>query len=121
MTTHKNGCMDDVDLDSEQEFLLQRVLVDAQDLSRDELVEALVNVWSSKFLQHNIYSRVLLEHGIGFMLQEHLPVDLSDPDSMQEYFGHEPSEEEAAEYVLGLIEGATMELDMDEIGLTSED
>lgn len=112
---------EDVQLSEEQEFLLARIALEAQHLSKEELVEALLSVWSAKMVQHEIYSAVLAENEISFRMQEHVPIDLSDPDALGRVFGYEPSEEEAVDYVLDIMEGATMELDMDEIVLTPDD
>ena len=113
--------MDEIDLSPEQQFLIARVGIDAQDLSKQELIEALVAVWTTKLLQQQIYSQVMLEHNIGFVIDEHYPVDLSEPDALKTVFGYEPSEEEASDYLIGLIESSTMELDMEEIISTPED
>ena len=113
--------MDEIDLSEEQEFVLARVAVDAQELSREELINALLQVWQVKLLQQQLYTQVMVDHGITFQIQEHFPVDLSEPGALDEIFGYEPSDEEAANYVMGLVEGATMELDMDEIVLIQDD
>ena len=114
--------MSDAKLTTEQRYLLRRVAVEAQDLSRDELIEALCNCWEARFLQKQIFACSSREAGFVFQIEERLP--LQQPETEEEFteiFGYLPTEEEAMAYLEDLHEIATMELDMDEIVLTPDD
>lgn len=110
------------ELTQEQEFLLARIGVEALQMSKVELVEALVASWYSKYVLKAAYEQVLQDNGLCFNIQERNPCcDPTDVESMAALFGYSPTPEEAEEYFSQAIEDATMELDMDEIVLTPED
>ena len=109
------------ELTEEQQFLLARVGVEAAELSRTELVEALISCWAQKLAMKQVYESVLNEHNIGFRMQELMPIDVTSEEVITGVFGYSPSDQEAADYVVDAMESATMELDMDEIVLTPED
>jgi FMN phosphatase YigB (HAD superfamily) len=114
--------MSKVKLTTEQQYLLRRVAVEAQDLSRDELIEALCDCWEARFLQKQIFEYSSREAGFVFQVKERLP--LQQPETEEEFtaiFGYLPTEEEAMAYLEDLQQIATMELDMDEIVLTPDD
>lgn len=110
------------ELTQEQEFLLRRVGTEAAQMSKVELVEALVGAWYSKYMLKAAYEQVLQDNGLTFNIQERNPCcDPTDVESMAALFGYLPTPEEAEDYFCQAIEDATMELDMDEIVLTPED
>ena len=109
------------ELTEEQQFLLRRVGVEATELSRIELIEALVSCWAQRLAMKQVYENVLAENEIGFRMQEVIGVDLTSDEALTGIFGYRPSDQEAEEYMEDAIEAATMELDMDAIVLTPED
>ena len=109
------------DLTEEQQFILARLSVECAELSRTELIEALVSCWAQKMAMKQVYETVLVENEIGFRMQELMPVDVTSQEALTGIFGYSPTDEEAEDYVEGAMEAATMELDMDAIVLTPED
>jgi hypothetical protein len=110
------------DLTQEQEFLLARVTVEAMEMSRQELIEALVEAWYTKFQVRAAYESILQAEGLCFNISERVPCcDPTDAKSLASLLGYEPTAEEAEDYFCQAVEDATMELDMDEIVLTPED
>lgn len=108
-------------LTTEQQYLLRRVAVEARDLSREELIEALCDCWEARFLQKQIFACSSREAGFAFQIEERFPLQL--PETEEDFiaiFGYLPTEEEAQEYLEELNGIATMELDMDEIVLTPD-
>ncbi len=96
--------------------------MEARDLSRDELIEALCDCWEARFLQKQIFAYSSREAGFCFQIEERLP--MQQPETEEEFtavFGYLPTEEEAMAYLEELQGIATMELDMDEIVLTPDD
>ena len=110
------------DLTQEQEFLLARVTVEAMEMSKTELIEALVEAWYTKFQVRAAYESILQAEGLCFNISERVPcVDPTNSESLAALFGYEPTAEETEDYFCQVVEDATMELDMDEIVLTPED
>lgn len=101
--------------------MLARIGVECAELSRAELIEALISCWAQKLAMKQVYESVMAEHEIGFRMQELMPVDLTSDEALTGIFGYQPSDEEAEDYVVDAMEAATMELDMDAIVLTPED
>jgi hypothetical protein len=108
------------ELTEEQQFLLARVGVEAAELSRNELIQALIACWEQKLTMKQIYESVLDEHNISFRMQELMPIDITSEEVLTGVFGYSPSDQEAADYVVDAMESATMELDMDEIVLSDD-
>lgn len=114
--------MGDCELSMEQCLILRRLEIDARQMSRAELVAALCHSWEARFQMKNVVHEFCRCNGIGFRLEE--TSSLSLPESAEDLvrvFGYVPSEQEAEDYVRGLVEAATMELDMDEIVLMPDD
>ena len=106
------------ELTQEQKFILKRVELEAKDLNREELVEALRGCWEVRFQLKQSFMEFSRGAGIVFRVDEQR--DPFSPDSMEDLesiFGYEPTEEEAVNYIKDVYESATMELDMDEIVL----
>jgi hypothetical protein len=106
------------ELTQEQKFILKRVELEAKDLNREELVEALLGCWEVRFQLKQSFMEFSRGAGIVFRVDEQR--DPFSPDSMEDLesiFGYEPTEEEAVNYIKDVYESATMELDMDEIVL----
>ena len=107
----------------EQSYLLRRIGIEAQDLSREELIKALLACWEVRFRQKQMFMESSRSAGYVFKMNEGgmlLPPE-SESD-FEEIFGYVPSEEEADEYMKYLCENFNMEeLDMEEIVLESDE
>ena len=103
-------------LTEEQQFILRRVEIEARDLDKEGLIEALLACWEVRFKLKQSFMEFSREAGLSFRLEEtsnlHAPETIEE---LEEIFGYEPTEEETIEYMKALYENATMELDMDEI------
>lgn len=103
-------------LTEEQQFILRKIEIEAQELDREELIDALLDCWEVRFRLKQTFMELSREAGITFKLEEaqssSAPECLED---LEEIFGYEPSEEETVEFMKSVYENATMELDMDEI------
>ena len=109
-------------LNEEQEFILRRVELEAKELDREELIEALLASWEARFQMKTTFMDFARAAGLSFRLDE--ARSLAAPESLEELeeiFGYEPTEEETIDYMRSLYENATMEIDMDEIVLGSDD
>lgn len=110
------------ELTIEQEYLLRAIAQEAQSLSREELFNALLSCWEARFRQKQIFLATCRHAGFAFKLDEgatmFTPENLTD---LVKIFGYIPSAEEANDYMKSMVETATMELDMDEIVLESEE
>ena len=113
--------MDEYFLDTEQEFLLARLVSEASALSKDELIEALVNAQAQRFALIGMYTEILAENGIAFRLQETMTFDPTDEESLTALFGYRPTDAEVEELACDVVETATMELDMDAIVLAPDE
>jgi hypothetical protein len=114
--------MSNVELTTEQQYLLRKVEVHARQLSRDELVAAVCNAWEERLKLKQTFLALSREAGFVFSLVERYP--WQPPETEEEFeaiLGFVPTEEEANDYLRDLYETATMELDMDEIVLTPDD
>lgn len=109
-------------LTPEQEYLLKRVALESKGATRDELVEALLECWEARLMQKQAFMAATKEAGLCIRME--IGATLCSPETEEDFeqiFGYSPSEEEAGDYVKELWENATMELDMDEIVLGSEE
>jgi hypothetical protein len=112
----------DENLTHEQSYLLRRIELEANDLSREELITALLDCWEARFRQKQIFLSTTRSAGYIFRMDE--GATLLAPETEEDFttiFGYVPSDEEAEDYMRGIWENATMELDMDAIVLESED
>jgi len=109
-------------LTEEQQFVLRRVELEAQELSRAELIEALLASWEVRFQLKASFMEFSREAGLSFRLDEaRSPAAPECLEDLEQIFGYEPTEEETVDYMKSLYENATMEIDMDEIVLGTED
>lgn len=109
-------------LTTEQEYLLKRIEIECGELSREQLLEALLDCWEARFRQKQFFLAQSKSAGYLFKMEE--GATLCAPETEEEFeeiFGYVPSEEEAEEYVSRMWETATMELDIDAIVLESEE
>tara|TARA_R100000458_G_C8084556_1_gene117855 strand:+ start:22 stop:360 length:339 start_codon:yes stop_codon:yes gene_type:complete len=105
----------------EQSYLLRRIALEARDLSREELINALLACWEGRFRQKQAFMESSRSAGYVFRLNEGGLLQAPNESDLEEVFGYVPTEEEAEDYMRTLWESATMELDMDEIVLESDD
>ena len=72
-------------LTSEQQFLLKRVEMEASHLSKEELVDALVDCWEQRFRLKQAFMEYSREAGLNFRLEEHrspyAPDDIEGSDT----------------------------------------
>ena len=102
----------------EQKFILRRVELEAKDLSKAELIEALLGCWEVRFQLKQSFVEFSRDAGLVFKLDEQRsPFSPDSLEDLESIFGYEPTEEEAVNYIKDVYESATMELDMDEIVL----
>lgn len=114
--------VDDIEFSPEQKFLLARIEMEAQHMSRQELVAALCSSWAARFQMKEIFHTFCREWGIGFRLEETQPMtEIETEEDFVAVFGCIPTEEEAREYFRSIHETATMELDMDDIVCAPDD
>ena len=102
----------------EQAFLLHRMAAEAREMSREELIDALLESWEMRFRLKQNFLLTTREAGYMFKMEERRP--LRQPESEEELIelmGRVPTEEEMRDYMREIWEDATMELDMDEIVL----
>lgn len=106
----------------EQKFLLHRIAAEAREMSRDGLINALLESWEMRFRIKQNFLSTTREAGYVFKMEERQPPRLPETkEELIEVMGHAPTEEEAESYMREVWENATMELDMDEIVLSSDD
>jgi hypothetical protein len=116
------GALMEGNLTTEQEYLLKRVAIEAVELSRDGLIEALLACWEARLRQKQFFLEQSRSAGFIFKMEEGATLYAPETDEdFEEVFGYCPTPEEAEEYMCSLWENATMELDMDAIVLESED
>jgi len=109
------------DLTLEQEYLLRSVAQDAMEMDKEELILALLSCWEARFRQKQVFLSTCRSAGYVFKLDEG---DTSIPESLEDLiaiFGYMPTMEETRDYYKTVHETATMEVDMNEIVLESED
>ena len=111
--------MDADALSTEQQYLLRRIHLEAQSMSREQLVRALIRATEEK-LRLKQYFASISSGGIRVVEGQacRLP---EDEDGLREIFGHLPTESEIEAYYEQQYETATMEVDMDEIVLTPDE
>ena len=109
-------------LTEEQQFILRRVELEAQELSKEELIEALLASWEVRFQLKASFMEFSREAGLSFRLDEaRSPAAPESLEDLEEIFGYEPTDEETMDEMRSLYDNATMEIDMDEIVLGTDE
>ena len=122
LTPARPACMDADALSTEQQYLLRRIHLEAQSMSREQLVDELLQAWEAKLRLKQYFASVVGAHGGGFQVVEGQTCRLPNSEKgLVEVFGHLPTDEEIAAYYEQQWETATMEVDMDEIVLTPDE
>lgn len=102
--------------------MLHKVRIDAQALSKENLIEALCNSWEARYRQRQLFMAIGREAGLSFSLTEEYP--WQRPETAEDFealLGYVPTDKEASEYLQRIWEDARMEIDMDEIVLTPDE
>lgn len=112
----------DIELTEEQQYMLRKVQVEAQSLTREELIEALCNSWEARYRQRQILMAMARDLGVRMELTEEYPWQPPETEEeFEEILGYVPTERQANEYLKELWENARMEIDMDEIVLMPDE
>lgn len=112
----------DAELTDEQQYMLRKVRLEAQAMSREELIEALCSSWEVRYQQRQAFISMGRSVGLRFSLTEQYP--WQPPETLEEFeavLGYVPTAEQAEAHVKEMWENARMELDMDEIVLTPDE
>jgi methylase of polypeptide subunit release factors len=113
--------MDD-ELSEEQQYMLRKVRLEAESMSRQELVEALCDSWEARYRQRQIFTSMGQQFGLSFTVREEYPWQRPETEEeFEEVLGFVPTENEAEAYLKELWENARMDIDMDEIVLTPDE
>ncbi len=110
----------DEQLTIEQQCMMRVIALEAENMSKEELIRTLLSCWEGRFRQKQIFVATCRSAGFAFRLDE--GANFSTPESLEDLekvFGYVPTDEEADEYIQSILETATMELDMDAIVLES--
>tara|TARA_B100000945_G_C20409230_1_gene611719 strand:- start:769 stop:1110 length:342 start_codon:yes stop_codon:yes gene_type:complete len=111
-----------IDLSLEQQFTLNKISIEIQHYSREELIVALLDCWEAKFRQKAAFLDSAREAGFNFKLNEGTAsIPSSTCEEFEEENGYAPSVQEAEEIMQNIFDEANMELDMDSIVLESEE
>lgn len=114
--------MDDDSLTLEQAFLLQRVRLEAQDLDRDKLIDALCAAWEVRFRGKQAWLSMARQAGLLLQLEERHPWQPPKTRAAYErWLGYMPNATECEALLKHQQELATMELDMEAIVLTPDE
>lgn len=112
----------DGELSTEQQYMLQRLAMEAKGMSREQLIEALCDSWEARYRQRQCFISSSRSAGFVFQMEERRPWQQPETEEeFKEILGYVPTEEEANAYLKDAWETATMELDMDEIVLMSDE
>jgi hypothetical protein len=100
----------------EEQLMIRRVAEDAQRMSRDQLIAALMQCWGEKFAQRRALMEVADMHDIPIYISG--PMLIRQPSTkaqFEEALGYVPTAEQARQFLEDLEETATMDLDMERI------
>lgn len=112
----------DIELTDEQQYQLRKVQVEAESMSRQELIEALCDSWEARYRLQQVFASMGEQYGLRFNLREEYPWQRPETeDEFKELLGYVPTEGQANAYLQELWENARMEIDMDEIVLAPDE
>lgn len=100
----------------EEQLVIRCVAEEAQHMSRQQLIQALVQCWGEKFAQRRALAQVAEEHDIPILMSG--PMMVRQPctkSQFKEALGYVPTAQQARAFLEDLEETATMELDMERI------
>jgi hypothetical protein len=100
----------------EQQLIIRQVAADAKEMSREELIQALLCCWGEKFAMRREISDAVARYGVPIKICG--PMLIRQPSTKAEFreaLGFVPTAEEARQFLDDLEETATMELDMERI------
>jgi len=111
----------DMELKQEQQYLLRRTALEAQSMSREDLIEALCGALEARFRERAYFEGIFRSHGMSVRIAETYPWQRPETEEdFKELLGYVPTQEEAERYLEERFRDATMDLDMDEIVLTPD-
>ena len=111
-----------IDLSLEQQFTLNKISIEIQNFSREELIVALLDSREARFRLKAAFLDSAREAGFNFKLNEGTAIISNTAcDEFEAENGYAPSVEEAEEIMQNLFDEANMELDMYAIVLESEE
>lgn len=103
-------------LTMEQEYLLRRIALEAQELTQEELISALCDSWAARFQQKFTFMKMSRSAGYSFKMQEKAPCGVpKTQEEFAEMMGFTPTIKQAEEFAQELYQDASMELNMEEI------
>lgn len=109
------------ELTLEQVFILHRLEVEAKGMSKEQLIAALLKSWEMRFLIKQNFLSTTREAGYAFRMEERQPPKQPETEEeLIEAIGYAPTDKEVEDYMRNIWENATMELDMEEIVLSSD-
>lgn len=111
----------DEDLSQEQLYSLRRAAVEAQEMSRSALIEALCASLEARFRERAYFEGVFRSHGMSVRVKETYP--WQPPETEEEFkceMGYVPTAAEARRFVEDRYRDARMELDIDDIVATPD-
>lgn len=112
----------DNELSEEQQYMLRKVRLEAESMTREELIEALCDSWEARYQQRQIFASMGRQFGLTFTVREEYPWQRPETEEeFKEHLGFVPTENEAEAYLKQLWENARMDIDMDEIVLTPDE
>lgn len=116
----------DISLTMEQRFSLRTLAMELQELSRDELIERVLEEREDYLLQQRFFKAILEDQGA--VMEEEADFSLVLPETEEEMiavFGHIPTHEEYCAYVEERVEAhqeaARIDVDIEAIALGLEE
>jgi hypothetical protein len=100
----------------EQRLTIRQVAEEAQTMSREELIHALLLCWEQRFGEKMAFAEAA--YGLGMPVKTSGLAFARQPRTRKDFieiFGYEPTPQQAMEYLDEMEETATMELDMERI------
>lgn len=100
----------------EQRLIMRQVAEEAQTMSREELIHALLHCWEQRFGEKMAFAEAA--YSLGMPVKTSGPAFALQPRTRKDFieiFGYEPTPQQAMEYLDEMEETATMELDMERI------
>jgi len=103
-------------LSLEQQWTMRQVAEEAQTMSREELICALLDCWEQRFGEKMAFAEAA--HSLGIPVKTSGPEFARRPRSREDFteiFGYEPTPQQALAFLEQMEETATMELNMERV------
>lgn len=116
----------EISLSLEQLFSLRKLELDLEAMSRDELIEMVLDEREQRLVQEQLFSMSMAAEGIPAEVDDVFELALPETEEeMIAVFGHLPDDDELSDYVNRQIEvhlnAARMDVDIEAIALGAED